>query len=202
MANTYRKIEGATAKSYITRLNAGWAGSPFDNVRTALHARDLNFLKGWRLVEASDATSLPEKKCVALDNGKEAIPLEYNEHFIFNFCQARNMRIDQEAAADYLRFWLEYLRIGAERFRLVESFDEICWREDPSPQARKYLNGTITPLTLKESSAERFVYKGFVLFLDALFECSFEITNSGKIAILSRNTLVEDLDITDSFTGF
>lgn len=202
MTHSYRKITGSKAKTFISRINAGWGGSPFDDTRTALHARDLSFLQGWCLVEASDATSLPEKKCIALDDGTEAVAIDYNENFIHDFCKARNLRIDRHMASDYLKFWLEYTRIGPERFILVESIDELPWREDPSPVARKYLSATISPLSLQEATPSHFVYKGYILFRDSLFECKFEIGYTGVIRIAERNLLAEELAIIDTFTGF
>lgn len=202
MTNTYRKIEGTKAKAYLTRLNAGWGGSAFDSARTAVHIRDLNFLKGWCLIEASDATALPEKKCIALDNGVEAVPLEYNEDFISRFCTARDLRIDRHMAADYLRFWLEYTRLGGERFTLIESVDDLSWREEPGPQAQKYLSATITPLTLLETTPTHFIFKACLVFRDAIFECVFKVTYNGIITMQERSTLIEDLAITDTFSGF
>lgn len=202
MPNTYRKIEGTKAKAYLTRINAGWGGSTFDSTRTAVHVRDLAFLNGWCLVEASDATALPEKKCTAFDNGTESIPLEYNEDFITRFCTARDLRIDRHMAGEYLKFWLEYMRVGSERFNLIETVDDIAWREEPGPQARKFLTTAITPLTVIETTPTYFVFKGCVVFRDAIFECVFKVTYTGNITLIDRRPLIEDMAIADSFTGF
>lgn len=201
MVTTYRKIEGAKAKAYLTRINAGFTATDFDISRSAVHARELSFLNGWSLVEISDATALPEKKCIALDNGLEAVPLEYNENFIVEFCKARGLRIDRHMAADYLKFWLEYLRIGPERFSLIESIDEIPWNEEPTPTARKFLSQRILPVNLLETTPTNFMFKACVLFRDALFDCIFDITYNGNITIKDRKILVEDLNVTDTFTG-
>jgi len=201
-SGAYQKLEGTKAKKLIDRLTPGWPGSVFDSARTVIHVRDLPFLNGWQLVEASDATALPEKKCIALDNGVECVPVQFDAAFIIDFCRARGLRLDRHTADDYLRFWIEYVRMGAEQFALVENVDDLPWREEPTPQARKSLAKSITPLTLTDSSPSLFKYRACLLFRDALFDSALELTYDGKITVTSRDVIVEDLTVIDPFTGF
>jgi len=162
----------------------------------------MSFLPGWSLAEVSDATAMPEKKCVCLDDGSECVPLQYDAGFIENFCRSRALRLDRHTTSDYVRFWLEYIRSGADRFLLVESVDDLPWREEPTPQARKSLAKAITPLTLVESTPAAFSFHACLLFRDALLDCGLEVTYDGKLSLVSREVVAEDLTVTDPFTGF
>lgn len=198
----YEKIEGPKAKKLIERLNKAWNGSPFDEKRTVIHARPLPFAQGWILAEASDAMTLPEKKCVILDNGSDCYPVEYGPDFIPKFAANQNIRLSSSTVTDYLRFWFEYTRTGADRFLLVENIDDIPWREEPTPQARKALAKTVMPLTLTGTTPNGFALKATILFRDTLYDAMLEVKADGQVAITSRETIAESLTVIDTFTGF
>jgi len=183
-------------------MNAAWTGSAFDPEKTVVFARPVPFLSGWQLVDVSDATALPEKKCVGLDNGDACVPLQYDAAFVQEFCRAQDLRLDRHTADDYIRFWLEYVRTGTDKFLLIETVDDLPWREEPTPQARKSLAKTIVPLTLTDSSPSLFHFQACLLFRDALMDCGLELTYDGKITITRREVIAEDLTVTDPFTGF
>ena len=201
-AGAYEKLEGVKARKLIERLNRVWQGSPFDTAQTVVHVRDLPFVQGWFLAEAGDAVSMPEKRAVALDNGRECVPMEYAADFVPRFAAANHVALNAETAADYVRFWLEYTRAGADRFILVETLDDIPWREDVTPQARKTLSRQITPLTLTGHDKKQFVFKACVLFRDTLFDTTLSVSAAGKVDIVQRTVIAESLTVTDPLTGF
>lgn len=201
-SGAYEKIEGQKARKLIERLNKQWQGSAFDPDRTVVHARSLSFIKGWMLTEASDAQSMPEKKCIALDNGDACVPIEYTPEFISRFASNQNMQLTGDTIGEYLRFWFEYTRSGPERFILVEMADDIPWREEPTPQATKSLAKMITPLALIETTPDGFILKACILFRDTLLNCTLEVSAKGEVKILNREIMAESLTVIDSFTGF
>lgn len=201
-AGAFEKLEGTKAKKLLDRLNKTWSGSPFDADRTVIHARSLSFANDWMLVEAGDATTIPEKKCVALDNGSESVPIEFNAEFIPGFAGKNGLILDRDTAPDYLRFWFEYARSGGDRFVLVEAVDDMPWREEPTPQARKSLAKAVTPLTLVHADGAGFTFKACILFRDTLFDCGMDVSAKGNVAITSRNVIAEGLTVSDPLTGF
>jgi len=201
-AHAFEKLKGSKHKKFIDRLNKTWKGSPFDATRTVVHARPLSFANDWMLAEAGDATTIPEKRCVALDNGTDCVPMEFNADFIPSFAGKNGVLLDYDSAGDYMRFWFEYVRSGSDRFLLVEAIDDMPWREEPTPQARKSLAKAVMPLTLVDESADIFVFKACILFRDTLFDCTLETTLNGKVTITSRHTIAEGLTVSDGLTGF
>lgn len=201
-APAFEKLEGSKQKKFVDRLNKSWMGSPFDASRTVVHARPLSFANDWILAEAGDATTIPEKRAVVLDNGDECVPVQFNAEFIAAFAGKNGIVLDHDSAPDYMRFWFEYVRTGTDRFLLVEAIDDMPWREEPTPQARKSLAKSITPLTLVDQQGDVFVFKACVLFRDTLFDCTLETTLDGKVTITSRHTIAEALTVSDPMTGF
>lgn len=200
--SAYEKIEGSKAAKYIERLNKVRSGSAFDATHTALYVRNLPFAPGWHLAEFSDAFALPEKKAIALDNGHECLPVSYEPEFASAFIRSAGVTLNTGTAAEYLRFWFEYVRVQAERFLLVESIDDMPWREEPTPQARKALGKSITALAFESGGPDTFVFKASVLFRDALFTCLVEVGVNGNVAITHRNLVADGLTVTDPLTGF
>lgn len=201
-SHAFEKLEGAKARNFIDRLNKSWMGSPFDAARTVIHARPLGFLDGWTLAEAGDATILPEKRCIVLDNGQDCVPIEFSADFIPGFVARHGVHLTRDSAADYLRFWFEYARAGADRFLLVEAIEDMPWREEPTPHARKSLGKAVTPLTVISAAADGFKFKACVLFRDTLFDCTLDVGVRGQVAITNRQTIAEGLTVADALTGF
>jgi hypothetical protein len=200
--NAYEKIEPVKAKKIIERINKAWVGSSFEPSKTVVHARRLSFLKNWTLVEAEDGVSIPEKKAVVLDDGQNTVPMQYDTDFIVNFLKKQNVILNQKQAQDYLHFWFEYVRSGAERFLLIEGIDDIPWREEVSPQVRKSLARTIIPVTFLNETLQGFVFKVTVLFRDTLVECLAEIDFTGDVRLQKQSIIVENLTVIDVLTGF
>lgn len=200
--NAFQKLEGTDAQDLIERLNKSWRGSAFDAKRTTVHAKTLSFMDKWVLAEAVDAANIPEKKCACIDNGKECVPIEFNADFVPELIKKNGIVLSRDSAGDYLRFWFEYARIGSDRLMLVEAIDDMPWREDPTPQARKSLAKTVTPLTLIDTKPDVFAFKGCILFRDTLFSCTIDVHANGQVRIKNRETIVEGLTVSDPMTGF
>lgn len=197
-----KRSKDRNKKKFIDRLNKAWKGSPFDAQRTVVHARPLSFANDWVLAEAGDASTIPEKRCVALDNGAECVPVQFDADFIAGFASKNGVLLDHDSAPDYMRFWFEYVRSGPDRFVLVEAVDDMPWREEPTPQARKSLAKTVMPLTLVDQQGDIFVFKACILFRDTLFDCTLETTLNGQVTFTARSAIAEGLTVSDGLTGF
>lgn len=160
---------------------------PVEEVRTVIHARGLSFAKGWILAEASDAMAMPEKKCVALDDGKTCLPIEYGPDFIPKFAANQNVYLSHDTAPEYVRFWFEYVRSGAERFMLVETLDDMLrgaknQRRRPENRFQNQYTDPHRPLNIRID---------YVLFRDTLMDCTLEVSASGAVSFVERNVITE-----------
>lgn len=201
MIEAYQKTEGVHTKERINRINKAWHGSAFDPEKTMVFSRALSFLPAWTLVEASDYTSVPEKRAVGLDDGESVTIISYNQNFISDFMAAQKAVITTETVSDYTRFWLQYARLNQERMVLVDDADDIPWREDVTPQARKSLSRSITPLTYLSHEGHVFMLKGCLFFKDSLFECMIEVTSKGRVTLPHQTLIAESLMVFDPLTG-
>lgn len=201
-ANAFQKLELAEAKELLERLNKSWRGSAFDTQRTIVHAKSLSFMDKWVLAEAIDAANVPEKKCAFIDNGNECVPIEFNADFVPEMIKKNGIVLGRDSAPDYLRFWFEYARIGSDRLVLVEAIDDMPWREDPTPQARKSLAKSVTPMTLIDTQPTICTFKACILFRDTLFNCTIDVHANGQVRIKNREALAEGLTVSDPLTGF
>lgn len=200
--NGYEKIEGPRAEKLLDRLNPVWAGSPFETGKAVIHARGLPFAKGWVLAEVEDNLAMPGKKCVALDNGRDCIPVEYNAQFIPAFIKNHALSLTEKTAKSYLHFWFEYARSGVERFILIENLDDVPWREEITPQIQRSLSKRVTPVTLVETTPKGFTFEATILFRDTLMIVAATVTPDGDVKLDKKETVVQNLTVTDALVGF
>jgi len=198
--DSYRKLDSKKAAKVLSRLTDLLDMPPFSPDTTVVFSRPLSFLPHWSLVEAADGTSLPERRIVALDDGKRAVVVDYGAALPAEI--ASTFQVNHDTVCDYVRFYLTYARSGADRFILVENIDDMPWRDDMGPSARKSLGKQVIPLTLVTYDGQDCTLKASLLFRNTLFEATIKVTEKGKVTVKRDSKIAEDLSVFDVATGF
>ena len=84
---------------------------------------------------------------------------------------------------------------------LVESLDDIPWRDDPSPSARKALGKMIAAIDPTGSVGGNYHTKAQVIFSDGLYEVDIHVAANGDITFADAKMLIEDMPVLDDVLG-
>jgi hypothetical protein len=196
--DSFQPLEHGAAAKILDLVNPKLDGSPFDPAMARILAHALPFYPNCKLVEISDHDVNPPRLVSAvLLADHQVFILEGNNEPIFALNEAVPINLTNETAKTYVRFFFTYVRGRHGRFKIVENPDEIDWREEPAPNARKALGKMINPLTLVSENPDEYVFRASIIFKDSLFESDIHVGKNGMINVKNQELLVEDIPVVD-----
>jgi len=83
----------------------------------------------------------------------------------------------------------------------VENVDDLNWRDDPPPSARKAVSELIDPLILEKEDKDAFYLRGCMMFKDSLFKSLIKVESDGMVSLHEEELLVEDMPVLDDVFG-
>lgn len=199
--DAYVKLDKNETKNLVESLSDYFDGGGFDPASTIIMARELPFYKNSRFLDIADHRMMPPSRRFVILLNNEATVLDFTNMPIYGLNAEAPITLNEKTVIDYVRFFFSFVRGRHGRFIIVESVDDIPWREEPPPTARKAVGKMISPVAL--GSTEKGVYHLTVhmMFKDSLFQALVDVTPDGQVKITEETLLVEDIPVIDDTLG-
>lgn len=197
--NAFAKLSPKEVSSLLDILNPKFDGSAFDAEKTTILAQDISFYNGYRILDIADFSSLPAKqRFVVFKNADDFFIINFSNEIIYEHNKKIPISLEESNIFDYVRFFFSYVRGKKGNFLVVESVDDINWRDDPPPNARKAIGELINVLTLEKIDEDKnYNIRACMVFKDSLFRCLVKIDTTGYISLHEEELLVEDIPVLD-----
>lgn len=203
-AEQFKKLELDDTATILDLLTPHLDISPIDPLQSVVLGVGLPFYKGYQFLDISDYGQVPALRIFVLYNAKtgDVIKLNWTNEPIYALNKKLPVVLSEKNIGDYVRFFLSYVRGKHGRFIPVENVDDIAWREDPPPAARRAISKMITPITLEgsEKSGE-YRLRACMMFRDSLFKADIFVKPSGDVHITGEELLIEDMPVLDDVLG-
>lgn len=200
--DAFIKLDPAQAARMIEVVNS-YLDHPFEISGAGVMVHDLSFYKGYFLTEITRGDVHPPlvRSAVCNDKGEVDI-LNGTNDTIYKLNAKAPLILNDETAKDYIKFFFHYVRGKHGRFLIVDSVDDIDWREEPAPAGRKALARMIEPLA-KKSTLENgdAVYTASMIFKDSLFQAEVHVRPDGHLSLNKEELLVEGIPVADDLFG-
>jgi len=199
---SYTKLNKSETRDMLAMVQphidlSGLSAETADILSASLH-----FYPGYRLIEITDRETNPVKKRFVIYKGEDIIFMDYTNTPIYELNKRAPITLSKDTLLDYIRFFFRFVRGKHGRFLIVESVDDIQWRDEPSPNNRRSLSDMIEPLYIKEITADgSYVVAANVIFKDALFGCDITVKQNGIVRLSNEKLLVEHLAVIDDVLG-
>jgi len=194
----FKKLEVEEVAKILDIYNPLFEGSLFDPLETTIMAQDIDFYPGFRYLDIADYSCVPPIRRFAVDGPDQNIVLNWSNEPIYQLNAQVPILLNQETVCDYVRFFFNHVRGKSGRFLITESIDDIRWRDDPPPAARKTIGEMLLPMIIADTKKEGgFAMTVTVMFKDSLFQCDVDITAEGFITLDNEKLLVEDMPVLD-----
>lgn len=198
----FKKLELDETATILDSLNPEFDGTVFDPVETVILAQDVSFYKDYRFLDIADHQGHPAMHRYVIYKSDHYSILNFTNEPIYALNQSAPITLNKDNIDDYVLFFFSYVRGRHGRFLIVESVDNINWREDPPPSARKALGEMITPITLENTDKEgNYNLNACMVFKDSLFKSKIKVTPGGQVSLSDEELLVEDLPVLDDTFG-
>lgn len=200
--DAFTKVDKAKAAQIIAAVNP-LLDIKFDHDASNVMSHELSFYPGHHLVEISrHDENPPATRNVIISSNGEITLLNWTNEPIFSLNEKLPILINEDTKADYVRFFFNYVRGSHGRFLIINTVDDIDWREEPAPAGRKALSKMIGPLSLKRKEQDGTdIFHASMVFKDSLFATEVILRPDGKISLQNEELLVEDIPVADDVFG-
>ena len=198
----YKKLELEEVASVLETYNALFDGSQFDPIETTIMAQDISFYPDMRYLDIADCSCVPAIHRFVIDGADKNIVLDWTNEPIYRLNSETPILLNEETVTDYVRFFFNHVRGKNGRFLITESVDDVRWRDDPPPAARKTIGEMLIPLIAETAKSDgSFFMPVTVMFKDSLFQCDVTVKSNGEIKLDNEKLLVEDMPVLDDAFG-
>ncbi len=193
----FQKHEGEAAKAYLDLINPKLDRGPYPEGSQVL-SFDLSFYEGYELVEITDHNVQPPQRNVAIIKKDEVHLLDWTNAPIYKLNESIPVQITKDNVGEFVKFFFAYVAGRHGRFLICESVDDINWKDEPAPAARKAIAQMIKPVTVTARQEDgTFDLRANMMFKDSLFESAVHVTPAGLVSLSDEELLVENMPVVE-----
>ena len=202
MQDNFTKLTGTAATSVLNAVNAELTGMQFTLEQTMVMVQPLDFYPGYHVAEIADFSQQPPIRRTALYRPKRVLILDGTTAPLYMLNREGILQLGEDTVVAYAKFFLNHVRGPHGAFKVVESLDDISWREEPAPPIRKSLNELMERLRVTGKTPDGgFVLVARLLFGDSLFAARLTVSPDGTVRFDREELLREELPVRDEVLG-
>jgi hypothetical protein len=198
----YTKLTAEETKDSLVNINPYIHGSDIVLGKADIVSATLPFYQGYRFLEITDRMQNPVRKRFVVHKYNNITVLDYTNTPIYDLNKEAPIALSEDNVALYVHFFFSFVRGKHGVFQIVEGVDEIKWRDDPTPNARKSLSETIQPMVLISTETDgSYKVLANMIFKNALLQCVVTVTSNGFVTLSDEKLLIQDLPLLDDVMG-
>lgn len=201
--DAYIKLDRLEVEDLLDRTRKSFDGVSFNAENTVVMSRDLPFYDGYRFYDMADHTHMPPARRFCLEKDGKVVVLDFTNVPIYTLNGECPIKLTRDTVKDYVRFFFTFVRGRHGRFIIVETVDDIAWREEPPPAARKSISKLIQPIAFHSSDKGNGNYymQAQMMFRDSLFQADVMVQPDGLVQLSNESLLIEDMPVLDDTFG-
>ena len=200
--DAYVKCDRHETENLLKAIGSHLDGSPFPPDTTVIMSRPLPFYPGYQFLDIADHMTMPARRRFVIYKNDDVVVLDFTNEPIYKLNMRAPLTLIDETLPDYVRFFFSFVRGRHGRFLICESVDDIQWRDDPPPSARRAVGNMLRPLEIhhKEENGTAHLPARMV-FRDTLFQTEISVNPAGAVKIFNEKVLVENMPVMDDTFG-
>lgn len=200
--DAFIKLDPPECAQLLDEINPVLQGSDFDPQTATILAQDMSFYPGYRFLDIADfEVNPPRRKYVIYKPGTTHV-LDWTNAPIYKLNDIVPLGLSSETVADYVRFFFTYVHGPHGKFTIAETVDDIEWREEPPPAARKALGGMLKPVEIANRHDDgSFSGSVCLMFKNSLYRTAITVSKTGRITMADEEILVDDMPVLDATFG-
>lgn len=196
--DAYQKCAPEEIEALLARMNDIYPDHGFRAQGLAVLRKTLGFYPGALYYDVTQADISPSRSVQIVVGKKSALILDGNLDRLHQFNLGYPLALDRNQVLDYARFFFAHVIGPHGQTVLVDTVEDINFREEPTPALRKTLNEKIVPLTLNASLTDGgYQLRGSLLIKSTLYNAIMDIDLTGIITAQPNRVLAEVLPIND-----
>lgn len=198
----FKKLEKDEAGELLSLINPHLDTAPFAADRASVMVFPLPFYPGYTFAEMTNHGALPPITAHVVYKGADVTVLNWTNVPIYALNKKVPVQLTDNNVADYARFFFAHVRGQQGRFLIIDTVDDIDWKEDPPASARKAIGKMLEELHITgRDTGGTWHLLGRMIFRDSLFQAHIHVTPDGQVSMSNEELLVDDMPIMDDTLG-
>lgn len=200
--DAFIKLDKNKCDELLAEVNPALNGSPFDPLTATILSQEPSFYPGYTFLDIADYGVTPSLRKYALYKPGDVIVLDGTNKPVYALNDKVPLGLTDDTVFDYVRFFFNYVRGPHGRFTIAENVDDIAWREEPPPVARKAMGKMLRPLALAGKKDDgRYHLNACIVFGDALYKTDILVSRNGRVTTSAEEILADELPLLDDVLG-
>ena len=200
--DAFIKLNSIETKALVQQINPSLGGLTLTLKTTVILAQDLPFYPEYRFLDITDAGNLPAIRAFVIHKQGHNVVLNWTNEPIYTLNETVPIQLNAQNVLTYAHFFFTYVRGRYGRFIIIETVDDIQWKEEPPPAARRAIAHMLEPLHIQDTTPEGgWILGARMLFRDSLFKSLITVEPNGQVTLSGEELLIEDMPILDDVFG-
>lgn len=201
-ADHFTKLALPECEVVLVEINPALQGSQFHPATVTILAHEPRFYPGYRFFDIADYETVPNIRKFVLYKPDHIVLLDWTNEPLYQLNKIAPLTLNDETVLDYVRFFFTYVRGRHGRFIITDTADDILWREEPPPAARKAITQMLAPLHIIDRSDDGdYILEARMMFKDALLKTIITVKADGAVNLSNETLLEEGLPVLDDTFG-
>lgn len=196
------KLDLLECETVLEEINPALKGSHFHPATVTMLAQDVTFYPGYRFFDIADYETVPNIRKFVLYKPGHVVVLNWTNEPLYALNEAAPIALNDHTVLDYTRFFFTYVRGRHGRFIITDNVDDVMWRDEPPPAARKAIGQMLEPLHITERTPEGgYKLAARMMFKDSLFKTVVNVKPDGMVNLSDEELLIEEMPVLDDTFG-
>lgn len=195
------KLDLLECETILEEINAALKGSHFHSATVTILAQNSHFYPGYRFLDIADYETVPNIRKFVLYKPGHVVVMNWTNEPLYALNERAPIKLDETTVSDYVRFFFTYVRGKHGRFIITESVEDVMWRDEPPPAARKAIANMLAPLHIAEITNGNFKLVARMMFKDSLFKTTVNVQADGLVKLSDEELLIEEMPVMDDTFG-
>ena len=196
------KLDLLECETVLEEINPALKGSHFHPATVTMLAQDISFYPGYRFFDIADYETVPNIRKFVLYKPGHVVVLNWTNEPLYALNEVAPIALNDQTVGDYVRFFFTYVRGRHGRFIIADSVEDVMWRDEPPPAARKAISQMLEPLHITAHTAEGgYKLTARMMFKDSLFKTVVNVNPNGMVNLSDEELLIEEMPVLDDTFG-
>ncbi len=196
--NTFTRLDNEETKEALDFINPHIQGIRYDHETAVVMVSDIPFYDGYKFFDIAEYGLVPPARRFVVSDGDDVVVLDWTNGPIYALNERVPVSLNGLNVCDYVRFFFTYVKGRHGRFLITESVDDINWKEDPPPAARKAIGKMLSPLAVNgKDDSGNLVLTACMMFRDSLFRAKVTVEQNGLVTLSDEELLIEEMPVLD-----
>ena len=203
--NHFKKIDKEKCSQILEDIKPSLGDVSFSAEETQMLQQELDFYPDYVFLDIMSLNHVPALQRSVLYNEAEGkvVVLDTTNDPIYQLNQSLPIKLDEDNIVAYVQFFFAIVQGKHGRFLVTENVDDLRWREDPPPAARRAISNMLLPVQLSSKNDDgSYDVVMTLMFKGALYKSQVHVEPNGVVNLFNEEVLIEDIPVLDDRFGY